>query len=428
MTDSPDILALLQRRGFVQQCTDLTALGAQFAAGPQVIYTGYDPTADSLHVGHLVTLMAISHLERAGHRPIVLLGGGTAMIGDPSGKSEMRRLLSAEQIQANTAALTRQLGQFLDLAGGRTRLVNNADWLGGLQLIPFLRDVGRHFSVNRMLTAETYRARLETGLSFIEFNYQLLQAYDFCHLAEVADCRVQLGGDDQWGNIIAGVDLCRRRLQVQVFGLTYPLLTTASGTKMGKTSTGAVWLDAARLSPYAYYQFWINCDDADLTRFLALFTFLPEAEIAQAAGLAGSERNASKAILAYEATAIAHGRPAAVAAHAAAQGAFGGRQLAPDLLPTSQVPRAAGVADSGLLPTTQVPLESLGAAGMSLVDLLVRTQLAASKSAARRLIEQGAVRVGEVRLAESWRLTETLLRAGDLEMRVGKKQVHRITK
>ena len=421
-----DLYAELEERGFIRQCTDAAALRAQLQAGPMTVYTGYDPTADSLHVGHLVTLMALKHFERAGHRPLVLLGGGTAMIGDPSGKTEQRSLIEASQIDANARALSAQVGRLLDVAGGQSRVVNNADWLKGLQLIPFLRDIGRHFSVNRMLSVEAYRARFERGLSFIEFNYQLLQAYDFYHLCGTVDCRLQLGGDDQWGNILAGVDLCRRMLQVPVQGLTYPLLTTASGAKMGKTAAGAVWLDPARLPPYDYFQYWVNTDDADLARFLALFTFLPMAEIRATAALQGAERNAAKRVLAYEATAIVHGASAASAALQAAQAAFGGAAACPaEILSSSSLPRA-GAADAAQLPTTALTAGELGA-GMPLAQLLVHLDLAASKAAARRLIQQGAVRCDDVRLNdEAWQLTPAQLQAGPVLIKVGKKHLHRV--
>jgi tyrosyl-tRNA synthetase len=308
------------------------------------------------------------------------------------------------------------------LVADETVFANNADWLSPLKYIPFLRDIGRHFSVNRMLSAESYKRRLATGLSFIEFNYQLLQAYDFLELNKRYGCRLQLGGDDQWGNILAGVDLCRRVQQQEVFGLTLPLLLTATGEKMGKTATGAVWLDAERVSPFEYYQYWVNVQDADVVRMLGYFTFLPMQEIEYVRTLAGGPMlNAAKSILAYETTAILHGKEAAESTHAAALGAFGNRQIPDDLLPSSSVPRyAAGLVQE--IPSTRLSSVS----GMILVDLLVQSGLAASKKQARRLIEQGGVRVNDEKAAN---VEQTLTRQhfidGALLLRSGKKKLHR---
>jgi tyrosyl-tRNA synthetase len=420
-----NVYQTLVERGFIQQVTDAAAVEAMLASGPQVIYTGYDPTGDSLHVGHLVTLMALKHLEAAGHRPIILLGGGTARVGDPSGKSEMRPLLERQTLAHNVAALGAQVARLLDVAAGKSVVVNNADWLDKLNYIDFLRDVGRHFSVNRMLAAEAYRQRLEHGLSFIEFNYQILQAYDFLTLRRSHGCRLQLGGDDQWGNILAGVDLCRRVDAELVQGLTYPLLTTASGAKMGKTAAGAVWIDPGKLKPYDYYQYWVNVDDADLTRFLKIFTLLPMAEIAGLEDLSGAKLNAAKSILAFESTSMVHGVDVAREVHAAAQGAFGGRDIAAHLLPSSAVPRQAA-ADAAVIPSTTLTPAQL-AQGISLTDLLVMTQLANSKSEARRLVSQGAVRLGEVRAEDpQTTVNRELFAEGALLVRAGKKKVHRV--
>ena len=309
-----DVFDVLDERGFVAQSTDPAELKG-YLASPAACYIGFDPTADSLHVGSLVPIMALVHMQRHGHRPIVLVGGGTGLVGDPSGKTEMRQLLTIEQIQLNVAALKTQLSRFLDFSDGRALMLNNADWLVDLRYIEFLRDIGRHFSVNRMLAAESYRIRLETGLNFIEFNYMLLQAYDFFYLAEKEDCLLQMGGDDQWGNIVAGIELIRRKSRKSAHAVTFPLLTTASGAKMGKTASGAVWLSAEKTSPFDFYQYWINTDDRDVERFLKLYTLLPVAEIEAVGSLEGQELNWCKTILAFEVTQLAHGREPALAAH-----------------------------------------------------------------------------------------------------------------
>ncbi len=416
---------ILAERGFVAQVTDAEAVRALFAAGPVTVYTGYDPTAPSLHVGNLLTLMALKHLERAGHRPLVVLGGGTAMVGDPSGKTEMRQLLDGDKIRENLAAQRVQIAHLLDVAGGGALVVDNAEWLLELKYVDFLREIGRHFSVNRMLSAEAYKLRLERGLLFIEFNYQLLQAYDFLQLRRRFDCRLQAGGDDQWGNILAGVDLCRRVDGELVHGLTFPLLLTATGEKMGKTAAGAVWLDGARLSPFDYYQFWVNTHDDDVLRMLGYYTFLPMDQVRAVAKVEGEELNAAKSILAFEATALLHGREAALAARAAAQGAFGGRSIPAGLLPASTIPREAS-ADAQQIPTTQLTPAELRE-GLTLVDVLVRIELADSKNAARRLITQGAVRINDAPASGvEQRLTVGDLGGEGLLIRAGKKKVHRV--
>src|SRR6056297_234470 len=300
---------ILEERGFVEALTHETELRQVCGQGPLAAYIGFDPTAASLHVGSLIPIMALAHLQQKGHQPIALMGGGTGLVGDPSGKTEMRKLITAEDVQENIKGIRRQLGQFLDFENGAAKLLNNGDWLLDLRYITFLRDIGRYFSVNRMLKAESYRMRLdsEEGLNFIEFNYMLLQAYDFLKLYEKYQCILQMGGSDQWGNIVAGIDLIRRFHGAEAYGLTFPLITTSGGTKMGKTATGTVWLDAGRTSPYEYYQYWINTHDDDVSRFLALFTFLPMAEIREVKELSGAELNSAKTVLAFEATRLAHG-------------------------------------------------------------------------------------------------------------------------
>lgn len=419
------LLQTLIARGFVAQTTDADGTTAKLAEGSQAIYTGYDPTGDSLHVGHLVTLMALRHFEMAGHKPIVILGGGTAHVGDPSGKSEMRPVLTREQIDANVQAIKKQVDQVLGVDAGTSIVLNNADWLLQLNYIDFLRDVGRHFSVNRMLSFDAYKQRLERGLSFIEFNYQLLQAYDFYVLAKAHNCAFQLGGDDQWGNIVAGVDLCRRMASKKVDGITVPLLTTASGAKMGKTAAGAVWLDANKLKPYDYYQYWVNTEDADVARFLRIFTFLPLEEIAAVSELSGADINVCKTILAFEATAVVHGVATATQVHIAAQSAFGARSLPAHLLPHSQVPREVKL-DVSAMPTHTLSKQDADD-GLVWATLLVTLGAAKSKGEARRLIDQGGLRVDEVRVSDPMGLVAECFRVqAAVTLKVGKKRVFRL--
>ncbi|MBI3179838.1 MAG: tyrosine--tRNA ligase [Deltaproteobacteria bacterium] len=417
-------LDALRERGFVQQVTDEAAVRAMFAAGPVVAYVGLDPTADSLHAGSLVPLMALIHLERLGHRPIVVLGGGTARIGDPSGKTELRELLPGERIDGNVTAIAKQVGRWLDFAG-RSRCVNNADWLLDLKYVDFLRNIGRHFSVNRMLAAEAYKQRLERGLSFIEFNYQILQAYDFLELYRRNRCVLQMGGDDQWGNILAGVDLIRRLEGVTVQAITFPLLTTATGDKMGKTASGALWLEASRCRPYDFYQYWVNVHDADVGKLLALFTFLPMPEVKAAGGLSGAALNAAKSILAYEVTTLVHGEDEAKRAHAAAQAAFGGRALPAGILPSSTAPRSTTAAVEEI-PTTLLSSGDVSR-GVSLAELLVNTGLARSKNEARRLIRQQAIYLNDAAARdENHMVTAADFKKRQLLVRAGKKRVHRV--
>ncbi len=367
-----DVLETLKRRGFLQQMTDEASLSEILASGPTTFYVGFDATAPSLHAGSLVPIMAMAHLQRAGHRPIALLGTGTTLIGDPSGKTESRPLLSREEIARNKEGIRANLENFLALDGEKGLLLENGTWLEPLKYLDFLREIGRHFSVNRMLAAETYKIRLETGLSFLEFNYQVLQAYDFLVLYRDYGCRIQAGGDDQWGNMVAGTDLIRRVMGpgAKAEAMTFPLLTTASGAKMGKTEKGAVWLSAERFSPYDYYQFWINADDRDVRRFLLLFTFLPEEEVEALAALQGAEIRKAKETLAFEATRLLHGDEEAQKAREASRALFG------------------GAGDASRAPTC---ILSPGEADqeMDLPALFVRAGLCKSRSEARRLILQG---------------------------------------
>lgn len=437
MPQGERVLDVLNERGFIAQSTDFEELKGHLRK-PATCYVGFDPTADSLHIGHLLPVMALVHMQRWGHRPIVLVGGGTGLVGDPSGKTEMRQLLSREQIDSNAEALKEQLSVFLDFTDGNALMLNNADWLVGLQYIDFLRDIGRHFSVNRMLAAESYKQRLETGLNFIEFNYMLLQAYDFYYLSNRHDCHFQMGGNDQWGNIVAGIELIRRKESREAYALTFPLLTTASGAKMGKTAAGAVWLSENKTSPFDFYQYWVNTDDADVVRFLKLYTLLPLEEVFAVEGLAGRELNACKTILAYEVTGLAHGKVKAAKAFEDAGGLFGRRNLPEDLLPSSTIPRQAGTAmplslpladlstTATVIPSTQISLNRLGN-GIPAFELFAEIGLCPSRSGARRLIQQGGAYVNNHRIEMfDERIGLEHLAAEGIVLKAGKKKVHRI--
>ena len=424
-----NLVDTLRERGFIEQATHDEELRELFDTQRVTGYIGFDPTASSLHIGSLVPIMALAHLQQAGHRPIALVGGGTGMVGDPSGKTEMRKLLSPEEIEQNVAGIKQQLSRFLDFSGGRALLLNNAEWLASLAYIPFLREIGRHFSVNRMIKAESYKMRLdsEEGLSFIEFNYQVLQAYDFLELLRRHDCRLQMGGSDQWGNIVAGVELIRRAAQRSAFGITFPLITTSSGQKMGKTAKGAVWLDPARTSPYEYYQHWINTDDRDVQRFLSLFTFLPLDEIRSATRMQGAALNAAKRILAFEATRLAHGLEGALLAFKGAQRLFGGREVPEDVLPSSAIPRGGPAEEAATVPAAMISRDKLQL-GIPAYRLFQEVGLAASGAAARRLIDQGGAYVNGERIDGYDRLiTLADLDADDsLMLRCGKKTYRQV--
>ena len=351
-----NVIEILKERGFVEQTTHGAELDDFAAQGGGTCYIGFDPTASSLHVGSLVPIMSLAHMQRQGHRPIALIGGGTGLVGDPSGKTEMRQLLTPQKVAENAAGIKKQLSRFIDFTDAKALMLNNADWLTKLQYIPFLRDIGRHFSVNRMIKAESYKMRLdsEEGLNFIEFNYMLLQAYDYLELFDNYGCRLQMGGADQWGNIVAGIELVRKMRQETVFGITFPLITTSSGIKMGKTHKGAVWLDPERTPPYEYYQYWINTDDRDVARFMALFTFLPLNEINAVKSLSGAHLNDAKAVLAYEATALAHGRKEAAKAYQASVSMFGERVVPDEIVPSSTIPRGNAPSDDKSVPQSYV--------------------------------------------------------------------------
>jgi tyrosyl-tRNA synthetase len=443
-----NLLDILKERGFIEQTTHEEELEAYLGAGKATCYIGFDPTASSLHVGSLVPIMSLAHMQRHGHRPIALVGGGTGLVGDPSGKTEMRQLLTPEMVDKNAIGIKNQLSRFLDFKEDKALMANNADWLTKLEYIPFLRDIGRHFSVNRMIKAESYKMRLESeeGLNFIEFNYMLLQAYDFLELFDHYECRLQMGGSDQWGNIVAGIDLVRKVRQETVFGITFPLITTSSGAKMGKTAEGAVWLDPDRTSPYDYYQYWINTDDRDVARFMALFTFLPMEEIKKLEKLSGADLNNAKVVLAFEATRIAHGEQEALKAYYAAQRMFGVRIVPEEILPSSSVPRdvsesndLSNTSGDSSLDSEKLAMEALDSIPQSHIEegqfkdgipafkLYHQVGLADSGSAARRLIEQGGAYVNGRRI-ESYDYLLTADDVVDLEilLRAGKKRYHKV--
>src|ERR1700722_20408029 len=399
-----DFLHEATERGFVFQCTDTEGLDAALRSGLVSGYIGYDLTADSLHVGHMVQIMLMRLLQRHGHRPVALMGGGTSKIGDPSFREEARQLLTEEQILANMAGIRRNISPFLRFGDGPTDAImpNNADWLDKLGYIQLLREIGVHFSINRMLSFDSVKSRLEReqGLTFLEFNYSILQSYDFRELNRRHDVTLQMGGSDQWGNIVSGIELVRRTEGKSVFGLTTPLITTASGAKMGKSAAGAVWLTADKLSPYHYWQFWRNSEDDDVGRFMRLFTDLPLEEIARLESLGGAEINAAKISLATEATALAHGRAAAEAAAETARKIF-----------------AEGGAAEGL-PSVEVPASEFGA-GMQAFALFVRAGLAASNGEARRLIRGGGARLNDVVIGDEGQM---IAPAAEMKLSAGKKQ------
>lgn len=400
----------LKERGFVSQCSNEEGLRKLLSDEKVTFYIGFDPTAPSLQIGNLVQILFMAHLQRAGHRPIALVGGGTTRIGDPSGKTEMRKILPVETIAANAEIFRSQISRFLDFSHGKALMLDNAEWLAPLNYIEFLRDIGRHFSVNRMLSFETYKMRLETGLSFIEFNYQLLQSYDYLVLYRRYGCRLQMGGDDQWGNIVAGMDLIRRVEGVEAFALTSPLVTRTDGQKMGKSEKGALYLDPEITSPYEFYQYWVNVPDADVEQFFLRFTFLPVAEIRELCAAKEEKINEAKRRLASEITALVHGPDAAQSAADASRAAF----------------EAGGPGDLSGIPSIEVPHRDL-VKGIGVVDLFVRSTLCATKSDARRLVSQGGAYVGRKNVTDIDALvTEADAESGVILLRAGKKRYFRI--
>lgn len=396
----------LMERGFIEQATHEEEIKELLSRESVTFYIGFDPTADSLHVGHFLQMITMAHMQRAGHRPIVLLGGGTTMVGDPSGKTDMRKMLTQEQIQQNAEKFKVQFSRFIDFSDGKAIMVNNADWLLNLNYISFLRDIGRHFSVNRMLSAECYKERLETGLTFLEFNYMIMQSYDFLQLYKKYNCKMQMGGNDQWSNILGGVDLIRKVESSPAYGLTFTLLTNSEGKKMGKTEFGAVWLDPEKTPPYDFYQYWRNVDDRDVEKCLSLLTFLPMDEVRRLGALEGSQINKAKEVLAFELTKMIHGEEEAAKAQAAAKALF------------------ASGSDLESAPTTELPMAKLQQ-GMNILNLLVEVGLTASKGEGRRLVQQGGLYMGEERVDDiDLTVTEKDFSDGTLMLRKGKKVYH----
>ncbi|BES66001.1 tyrosine--tRNA ligase [Gottschalkiaceae bacterium SANA] len=404
-----NVYDVLMERGFIEQVTHETEVREMLEKESSTFYIGFDATADSLHVGHFLTIMAMAHMQQYGHRPIALIGGGTTMVGDPTGKTDMRKMMTKETIAENAECFKKQLSRFIDFKDGKAIMANNADWLLHLNYIEFLREIGVHFSVNRMLSAESYKQRMEKGLTFLEFNYMIMQSYDFLELNRRYNCNLQLGGNDQWSNIIGGVNLIRKTEQKPAFGLTFTLLTNSEGKKMGKTEGGAVWLDANKTSPYDFFQYWRNVADNDVERCLALLTFLPMDEVRRLGALEDSAINEAKEILAFEVTKNVHGEEAATKAREAARALF------------------AGGSDKTDMPTTQMDAARFEE-GIGLLALLTELGLTASNGEARRLVQQGGVTMNDVKMTD---FRHTVVQAdfvdGELILKKGKKKFHRIT-
>lgn len=403
-----NVFDVLKERGFIQQVTHEEELKELLGKESVTFYIGFDPTADSLHVGHFVQMIVMAHMQRAGHRPIALLGGGTTMVGDPSGRTDMRKMLTQEEINNNAEKFKVQFQRLIDFSDDKAIMDNNANWLLDLNYVNFLREIGVHFSVNRMLTAECYKSRLEKGLTFIEFNYMLMQSYDFLELYRRYGCKLQMGGDDQWSNIISGVDLVRRVENADVFGMTFTLLTTSDGRKMGKTQAGAVWLDPDKTSPFDFYQYWRNIDDADVEKCLALLTFLPMEEVRRLGSLPGQEINEAKKVLAFEVTKLVHGEEEAQKAQNAAEALFGG----------------GGNMD--LVPSTEVDKKQIEE-GLNIVDMLVLTKLVPSKGEGRRLINQGGLLLNDEKIESIERVVSMDdIKDDEIMLKKGKKTYHRV--
>lgn len=401
-----NVLDELLERGYIKQFTHEEETRKLLENEKITFYIGFDPTADSLHVGHFIAMMFMAHMQKAGHRPIALIGGGTAMIGDPSGKTDMRQMMTKETIQHNVDSIKKQMERFIDFSDDKALIVNNADWLLNLNYVDFLREVGVHFSVNRMLTAECFKQRLEKGLSFLEFNYMLMQGYDFYVLNQQYNCKMELGGDDQWSNMIAGVELVRRKAQGQAMAMTCTLLTNSQGQKMGKTVGGALWLNPEKTSPYDFYQYWRNVDDADVEKCLALLTFLPMDEVRRLGALEGAEINNAKKVLAFEVTKLVHGEEDAKKAEEAATALF------------------AGGADMSNVPTVSITKEELGS---SIIDIMASTKILPSKKEGRRLVEQGGLSLNGEKVTDVSRvLTEEDFEDGIALIKRGKKNYNKI--
>ncbi len=400
----------LAERGFLKQCSHPEELRELLGREKVTFYIGFDPTADSLHIGHYVALMTMAHMQRAGHRPIVLLGGGTAMIGDPSGKSDMRRMMTNEEIDHNASCFQKQMARLIDFSEGKAIVANNANWLRSLNYLSFMRDIGVHFSVNRMLTFECYKQRMERGLTFFELGYMLMQSYDFLVLNREYGCVLQMGGDDQWSNMLGGVDLIRRKEQKPAYCLTTSLLTTSEGKKMGKTEKGALWLDKEKCSPYDFYQYWRNVDDADVEKCLSLLTFLPMDEIRAMCAQGGAALNQAKVTLAYTLTAQVHGAEEADKAKQAAEALFGGG------------------GDLSHMPTLALSQQQIDETGLRVTDLLVLGNLCKSKSDARRMIESGAVFAGDEKVTDVYAVLAEDKLAEGIVLKKGKKGFVRVCK
>ena len=402
-----NVFDTLKERGFIRQCTHENEV-KQLLSEPAVFYIGFDPTADSLTIGHYLTIIAMTHMQRAGHKPIALMGGGTGMVGDPTGKTEMRRVMGREEIQYNVDCFKEQMARFIDFNEGKAILIDNSEWLLNLQYIPFIREYGVYFSVNRMLAAEAYRSRLEQGLTFFEFNYMLMQSYDFLELYRRYGCRLQIGGDDQWSNIIAGAELVRKAENTPAFGMTFTLLETSQGDKMGKTQQGALWMDGSKTPPYELFQYFRNVDDADVPAMLRLLTFLPMDEIKTLSALEGSGINQAKEKLAFEVTRDIHCEKAAQEALKAARSLFGGE------------------GGEGSVPQTDLTRAALNKS-LSLTALLEMTGLAPSRSEARRIIQQGGARINDKKIdSVDYIITEKDFTDGALMLKKGKKAFHRV--
>lgn len=399
----------LKARGLLAQLTDEKEIKELINNGKATFYIGFDPTADSLHVGHFMALCLMKRLQMAGNKPIALIGGGTAMVGDPSGRTDMRQMMTPETIQHNVDCFKKQMERFIDFSDGKALLVNNADWLMNLNYIELLRDVGAHFSVNRMLTAECYKQRMEKGLSFLEFNYMIMQSYDFFNLYKEYGCNMQFGGDDQWSNMLGGTELIRRKLGKDAYAMTITLLLNSEGKKMGKTQSGAVWLDPKKTSPYDFYQYWRNVADADVLKCLRMLTFLPLEQIDEMDKWEGSQLNKAKEILAYELTALVHGEEEAKKADTAAKSLF------------------AGGAKGGSVPTTEITKEELGE-GLQIIEVLEKCKLIPSRGEGRRLVQQGGVRVNEEKVTDIGTVitAEMCDEDGIIMIQKGKKTFHQL--
>lgn len=406
---STSIFDVLKERGYIAQCTNEDEVRKMLANEKVTFYVGFDPTADSLHVGHFLGLMVMAHMQRAGHRPICLVGGGTGTVGDPSGRTDMRKMLTDEDIEYNCNRFKEQMARFIDFSDDKALVVNNGDWLRKLNYIELLRDVGPHFTVNRMLTAECYKNRMEKGLTFLEFNYMIMQSYDFLELHRRYNLKLEMGGDDQWSNIIGGVELTRRKTGDAVYGLTFTLLTKSDGKKMGKTAGGALWLDKEKTPVYDFYQYWRNVDDADVEKCLALLTFLPMEEVHRLGSLQDAAINEAKKVLAYEVTKLVHGQEEADKAQAAAEAVFGG----------------SGSNEN--MPTIQLTAEN---EGQKLLDILVGAQVFESKGEGRRLIKQNGLSLNDAKVADpDYILTDgDFTTDGEAIVRKGKKKFYRLVK